>query len=130
MTKKLKYICCLMLSFCMLPPFAFADDVTLAWDAPANTDIAGYRVFVREGNENFDFDFPEWEGSLTICTLSGFDPFETYHFIVRAFNSNGNESDNSNEVTWQPAGGAIQSNIGQDYSTDAQGGGCFINSVR
>jgi PKD repeat protein len=76
-------------------------DVTLAWDASSGAD--GYRLFYREDGQNYDYSSRDWEGTGTTCIIPGLDESTTYHFVVRAFNDNG-ESGNSNEEHLYPGG--------------------------
>ena len=76
-------------------------DVTLAWDASSGAD--GYRLFYREDGQNYDYSSRDWEGIGTTCIIPGLDESTTYHFVVRAFNDNG-ESGNSNEEHLYPSG--------------------------
>jgi PKD repeat protein len=76
-------------------------DVTLAWDASSGAD--GYRLFYREEGQNYNYNSPGWEGTSTTCIIPGLNESTTYHFVVRAFNDNG-ESGNSNEEHLYPSG--------------------------
>jgi len=76
-------------------------DVTVAWDASSGAD--GYRLFLREDGQNYNYSSPDWEGTGTTCVLSGQDESTTYHFVVRAFNDYG-ESGDSNEAHLYPGG--------------------------
>ena len=82
----------------LLPQTALAVDVTLAWKANTEPDLAGYAVFVRGVGETYEYDRPEWEGTDTICTVYGLDGNTFYYFVVRSFDTLGNESGDSNEV--------------------------------
>ena len=75
-------------------------DITLSWYASSGAD--GYRLFCREDGQNYNYSSPDWEGTGTSGTIHGLDDLTTYHFVVRAFNSEG-ESGNSNEETYTPA---------------------------
>jgi len=86
----------LSILFCASVAFA-AIDVTLAWDASSGAD--GYRLFYREDGQSYNYNSPDWEGPGTTCTIPGLDESRTYHFVVRAFNDNG-ESGDSNEETY------------------------------
>ena len=70
----------------------------------------GYRVFVRENTQSYDYDHPIWEDSVTACTLSGLVEGVTYHFVVRAFEGD-LESADSDEVSYTPES-AIADNDG------------------
>ncbi|MGB6382393.1 MAG: PKD domain-containing protein, partial [Syntrophobacteria bacterium] len=76
-------------------------DVTLAGNASSGAD--GYRLFYREEGRSYNYGSPDWEGTGTTCIIPGLDESTTYHFVVRAFNDNG-ESGNSNEEHLYPSG--------------------------
>ncbi len=79
-------------------PSAVALDVTLIWGSNSEPDLDGYRVYLREEDETFDYDRPEWEGPETNCTIQDLDDDTHYYFVVRAFDTSGNESGDSNET--------------------------------
>ena len=79
---------------------ASAVQVTLAWDANSETDLAGYRAFLRQEDQNYNFYNPAWEGIATTCTIFDLDEGTPYYFVVRAYNTSGIESGNSNEVLY------------------------------
>ena len=74
---------------------AFSAEVGLAWDAPAESDLAGYKVhYVVAGqNDVTSIDV----GNVTTYTVSGLDP-GTYCLCVTAYDTSGNETSCSNEV--------------------------------
>ena len=84
--------------------FAFTFDclavtqVSLAWDPNTETDVAGYRIFVREQSQSYDYENPSWEGTDTSSTIYNLDETKTYCFVARAFDTLGNESADSAEV--------------------------------
>jgi len=88
------------------PQNVYAVDVTLAWDPNSEEDLAGYRVFCRAEGQSYDYSSPVWEGTDTSCTIDEtiyeLDDSITYYFVVRAFDTSGNESGDSNEVCYQP----------------------------
>ncbi len=90
----------------LFPQNVYAVDVTLAWDANSEEDLAGYRVFCREDGQSYNYNDPDWEGTDTSCTIDEtiyeLDDSITYYFVVRAFDTSGNESGDSNEVCYQP----------------------------
>ena len=96
------FLALLLFSPILFPQAALAVDVTLAWDANTEPDLAGYAVFMRGEGETYDYDWSEWEGTNTTCTIYGLDGNMHYYFVVRAFDSVGNESGDSNEISTGP----------------------------
>jgi hypothetical protein len=82
----------------------FSAEVTLAWDANSEEDLAGYGVFCRQEGESYNYNDPAWEGDKTetSCTIYNLDDHTTYCFVVRALDTSGNESGDSNEVCYEP----------------------------
>ena len=72
--------------------------VAIEWAPNTESDLAGYRVFCREQSQSYDYTNPSWEGTETYCTIYDLDETKTYCFVVRAFDTEGFESGNSNEV--------------------------------
>jgi hypothetical protein len=80
----------------LFPIVCSASQVRLSWD-PSISPVDGYRIFMREERNTYDYDRPEWEGTDTTCTIYGLDEGIVYCFVVRAYNEYG-ESDDSNEA--------------------------------
>lgn len=132
LTKRVALLILLLLL--ILPSMAIARDVTLAWDPNTDTNLSGYRLYARERGMAYDYNDPEWQGTATQCTVAGFDEYESYYFVVRAVDSDGNESGDSNEV-YLPSvlddgsdDSALESS-GDGRSSGGGGGGCFISSL-
>jgi hypothetical protein len=76
--------------------------VKLAWDAPRNSDgtlasnISGY--YVHFGNSSGNYDKKINNGQNTTCSVNGLAS-GTYYFAVSSYDSSGNESTLSNEVS-------------------------------
>jgi hypothetical protein len=79
------------------------NSATLTWDAPTThvdgtplTDLAGYKLYygTSSGNYNVAID----AGKVTTFKVDGLSPI-TYYFAVTAYDSSGNESNYSNEVS-------------------------------
>ncbi|BBO70790.1 hypothetical protein DSCA_47200 [Desulfosarcina alkanivorans] len=105
----------------LLPMSLWASiDVSLAWDANSERLLAGYRVFTREAGSAYDYRQPCWEGTNTTCTLPGLDEQKTHYFVVRAFDTQGAESADSDEVRWDPESNPLniapQADAGPDQS--------------
>ena len=86
---------------------ALAQEVTLAWDANTETDLAGYKIYykVAQGGEPYDGTgiieggSPIDVGNVTEFNLTGLDlKNNNYYFVATAYNEAGFESDYSNEV--------------------------------
>jgi len=88
--------------------FFFTQDVSaitqasFIWQANSEPDLAGYRIFSREQNQSYNYANPSWEGTDTSCTIYDLDESKTYYFVVRAFDSEGYESENSVEACLEP----------------------------
>ena len=77
-------------------------DLSFAWDANTEPDLAGYRVFYRQEGQNYDYNNPVWQGTATTCTISGLIENTTYYFVSRAYDTYDNESENSVELCYDP----------------------------
>ncbi len=111
---------CFMLAaigmLCVTPSFSFADaTVTLAWDAndPAPD---GYRLFLRQEGQSYNYAQWAYEGPATTCTLDTLAEDVTYYFVVRAFMGQ-DESGDSNEVSFR-----YEPPVPQDYTISATAG--------
>jgi len=70
---------------------------SLTWGPNTETDLAGYKVYV--GTSSRVYGSPISVGNLTSYALANLQVGSTYYFAVTAYDSNGNESDFSNEVS-------------------------------
>jgi hypothetical protein len=126
MLNKLEYILSLIfLSFC-LAATVHAIDITLQLTSNNEPDLAGYRTFYREGSQSYDYEHPYWESIDPVCTIYDLDETKTYYFVVRAFDMNGLESADSNEVLLNegiPVNQFPIDNISSDGRNEI---GCFI----
>jgi len=91
-----------------LPQVGSAAQVTLAWDANAESDVAGYKVYYGTASGKYTHSINV--GNVTQATLHVSK--KKYHIALTAYDSYGNESDFSNEVSWpiqvfEPNGGEI-----------------------
>jgi len=132
----LKRLGLLTLLLFLYPAIGIAREVTLAWDTNTDDNLAGYRLYARERGEAYDYRYPEWHGTTNQCTVTGFDEYESYYFVVRAYDSDGNESGNSNEVYLASVLGDAPDDNTLDNDGGSSGGGgggggggCFISSI-
>ena len=113
---------------CLTPLIAFADcQVTLHWGDSTNSNIAGYRLYMRTEFGIYDYDNFEWQGEEPQCTVPALDENTVYYFVIRAFDVNDNESADSNEVRF-----SFQDTQNLDGSGDpgaSSGAGCFMQSL-
>lgn len=73
-----------------------AGDVSLAWDPSTSEGVVGYKVYYGSTSGSYDsFRTVTGQSSYTITDLSE----GTYYFAVTAFDTSGNESGYSNEVS-------------------------------
>jgi fibronectin type III domain protein len=84
--------------FC-IPQAAYAINVTLQWSPNSEPDLDGYKAFVREKGAGYDYATEAWKGKETTCKIENLDGNKTYYFVLRAFDTEGYESGNSNEVS-------------------------------
>ena len=86
---------------CLFPQNVYSLDVSLVWNANSEDNLAGYRIFHREDGQSYDYKKPAWEGKETTCTIYNLNNNNTYYFVARAFDTEGSESGNSNETSYQ-----------------------------
>ena len=92
----------LLVVFLCPPTLAHGFNLSFAWDANTDADLAGYRVFYRQAGQTYDYSHPAWQGTAIDCTISGFSENTTYYFVSRAYDTYGNESENSVELCYNP----------------------------
>jgi len=93
-----KFILLFILLFFGFVSPVYAVNVAFQWNPNTEPDIAGYRVFCREEGRSYNYNNPCWEGAGTMCTIYDLDETKTYYFVSRAFDTQGLESSNSNEL--------------------------------
>lgn len=104
----------LALTATMLPMAAGAAEVTLAWDANTETDLAGYNIYYDTDASGEPYDgtgIDQGDSRIPVPLADLDDPAAptikltglvdgTYRFAATAYDSNGNESGFSNEVEY------------------------------
>lgn len=86
----------IFLVFFLIASTCEAAEVTLAWDANTEPDLAGYVIHHGKSSRNYDTQIDV--GNQTTYTLYGIEESMTHYFAVTAYDFEGNESDYSNEV--------------------------------
>ena len=103
-----KFVFLFLMVFALLLPFSVAMagevDITLAWDANTEPNLAGYKFLVSDvsgsGYIQFGTDIPAGTEEVDFSfSATGTEAVKKF-FIVRAYNTNDLESGNSNEVYW------------------------------
>ncbi len=107
-----------LLAMLLLSTQANARDVSFSWTA--NPDpLAGYKLYYKTGEDSGppyqgiglnQGDAPIILGKVTTIPVSGLSPDETYHFVLTAYNDDG-ESSYSTIVTVTPEWTPIISGI-------------------
>jgi len=94
----------------------FAADINLAWNSNTESDLDGYKVYYKTGSSGAPYNgtgAAEGNSPITIplddlsdldnplYILHGLSDSETYYCVITAYNTDGDESGFSNEVTYQ-----------------------------
>jgi hypothetical protein len=123
----------LALSLGPLASFADAATVTLGWDANSEPDLEGYVIYRNTGDLT-DPLHPK-------ITLTGLNEGQEHYIALTAYNTEGVESNFSNDVCVEVAGGSagvcanrsnsVSSNTGSSYSGGGGGSSnaCFISNA-
>jgi hypothetical protein len=101
------YLCKIILFIIFLisfPSALFAAEVPLRWSAPAFNadgtplkDLAGYKIYYGNASRRYDGSIDV--GNVTITVVSNLTDGLTYYFSITAYDTSGNESGYSNEVS-------------------------------
>lgn len=96
LASSMKSLLLIVLSILMYATSSYATQVTLAWDANGEQDLAGYIIY--QGTSSRDYDASMDIGNWTSATISNLEDNEIYYFTVTAYDTDGNESVYSDEV--------------------------------
>ena len=77
---------------------ACAAEVTLAWDSNPESDIAGYKIYY--GFQSRVYSYVIDVGNWTSCVISGLELGHIYFCALTAYDTSGNESDYSSEISF------------------------------
>ena len=97
-----------------LVSLADAASVRLAWEAPTTnvdgspvTDLGGYWLYQRRDGEPYGGPVQTIAAPTTTATVTNLQPGVTYFWVVTAFDTGGNESAQSNEVSFSVPAAAL-----------------------
>jgi fibronectin type 3 domain-containing protein len=76
--------------------------VMLTWDANTESDLAGYKIYLATASGQYSLPTAALPATLTQFLVENLQLDVTYFFAVTAFDTAGNESNFSNEVTTSP----------------------------
>ena len=93
-----KRICLLPLILLLAVSSASAADVTIAWDANTEPDLAGYILFY--GTSSGSYANSVDAGNATEYTITDLAEGTTYYFAAKAYNTSDNQSDYSQELVY------------------------------
>lgn len=78
-----------------------AGEMSIAWDPVSDSDLAGYKVYY--GTSPGSYTETKDVGNTTSTTLTGLDPCTVYYVAVKAYDTEGLESEGySNEISGLP----------------------------
>ena len=73
--------------------------VALTWNANTESDLAGYKIYRATTSGGYGAPIATLQGNATTFTASGLQTGTTYFFVITAYDSAGNESPHSNEIS-------------------------------
>ena len=82
-------------------PEVHSAQITLAWDASTDPNIAGYRV--HYGNASGNYSTAVDVGKQTSCTIANLSGGMAYYFAATEYDTSGQESGYSNEAVYAPS---------------------------
>lgn len=86
---------------CLVAAPVIAKDINFAWDANSESDLAGYRLYQSGTSGSYTYgsgnEVAEIPAGTEVCTIDAADG--TWYWVLTAYDTNGNESGPSNEVS-------------------------------
>ena len=95
--KRIKTIILALAMALIMAPAAVAAEVTLAWDPNSESDLAGYKL--HWGTDTRVYTTSVDVGNVTQYTLTNI-PDGTVYYAATAYDTDGNESDYSDELVY------------------------------
>jgi len=105
---------------------ATTNSATLQWGANSESDLAGYKVY--QGTTVGSYGLSSDVGKVTTYTSSNLQAGLTYYFAVTAYDTSGNESPPSIEVSKTPAGSVTSTAVTAWTAAEQNPGGSWKNS--
>lgn len=98
--KTITGLICFSLIMALIIPMQLAKsaEVTLGWEANSESDLEGYKI--HYGNITRDYNTKIDVGNRTSFTIGGLEDGKEYYFAATAYDTAGNESPYSNEVSY------------------------------
>ena len=91
-----------LMSLLLVGSVMTSTDMTLEWDANTESDLAGYRLYQSDTSGVYIFGVGNEVATIPagteVVTLPGL-PDGTYYWVLTAFDTGGQESGPSNEIT-------------------------------
>jgi fibronectin type 3 domain-containing protein len=82
----------------LISVWARAEQVTLAWDANTEPDLAGYKVHYGTASGSYTSSVDVHK--VTTAVVTGLTAGQTYYLAVTAYNAANNQSGYSNQVSY------------------------------
>ena len=130
----------ILLTFFTFSPAALAIDYTFVWDANEEPNVEGYKLYynVEWPDPPYDglhpvyphLDSPIDVGNVTEYTLHDLEEGVVYYFVITAYDSEGNESGYSNQVSTTDKDNPDNSRSVWSDSSGTEETGCFIQSTK
>ena len=102
MKKVISFLTLLFLSLFLIVTPAFAMAISFEWDANSESDLAGYRLYQSGTSNSYTYgpgnEVKDIPAGIETCTLADISD-GLWYWVLTAYDSNGNESGPSNEVS-------------------------------
>jgi hypothetical protein len=95
----------------------YAAEIKLAWDKNNNSNVIGYRAYIRQKWQSYNYDDWAWQGTNSSFVISDLNVDNEYCVVLRAINQHG-ESPDSVELCF------ILHSLNEDYDYD-----CDIDGI-
>lgn len=106
--KKLLFIFVAICFILSLNSFSFAEtNITFAWTMENTPDLAGFNIYQRENEVNYNYDVPIAkieDPNIREYTLNGVPDGKNLYWVLRAFDYDNLESNDSNETNQSQTG--------------------------